>query len=87
MPETRERIDYDESIRRRGTPLKQVHHAIAIFFILALLLNARGLYENAKLMRYGRLRQVCITLIEPIADTPGISWLSLPREKLEELVY
>lgn len=86
MHERREDIDYDEAIKKRGTPLKKVHAALAIFYLAALLLNAGSLYENAKLMRYGRLRDVCVGLIKPIAEAPLISWFSIPREKLEELV-
>ena len=87
MHEKREQIDYDEAIRVRGTVLKKVHYAIAIFYLAALLMNARGLYSNAKLMRYGMYRDICISLIKPIAEAPVISWFSAPREKLEELIY
>ncbi len=87
MHEKRENIDYEESISRRGTSLKKTHYTIAVFYLLALLLNSRSLHENAKLMRFGRMRDICISLIEPIAETPPASWLAMPREKLEEFLY
>ena len=86
MHERREHIDYDESIRRRGTPLRKTHYTIAVFYVVALLLNAGGLHRNAKLMRYGKLRDFCVSVIGPIAEAPIISWFSVPREKLEKLV-
>lgn len=87
MHENRENIDYDESIKQRGTSLKNTHWAIVIFYLIALLLNAQGLHENAKLMRHGKYREICISLIEPIAEAPVISWFSVPREKLEDIIY
>jgi len=87
MHERREQIDYDESIRLRGTPLKKAHWAVAVFFAVALLLNAGGLQRNAELMRYGKLRDFCLSIIKPIAEAPVISWFSIPREKLEDIFY
>ncbi len=87
MHEKRENIDYDESISRRGTSLKKTHYTIAVFYVLALLLNSRSLHENAKLMRFGRMRDACISLIKPIAETTPTRWLAIPREKLEALIY
>lgn len=87
MHERREEIDYGASIERRGTPLRKVHYAVAVFYVVALLLNAQGLQQNAELMRYGKLRELCLRMIEPIAEAPGISRLSEPREKLEEIIY
>jgi len=87
MHERREDIDYDAAIKRRGTPLRKVHYAIAVFYALALLFNAQGLHQNAELMRYGKLRSFCLRLIKPIAESPAVSWMSEPREKLEDIIY
>lgn len=87
MHERREDIDYDDSIRRRGTPLRKAHCTVAVFFVLALLMNSGGLYRNAQLMRFGPMRNLCVSIMKPIAENPLVSWMSLPREKLEDMVY
>jgi hypothetical protein len=50
-----------------ASPMKKVGAAVAVFYVVALLLNAEGLLRNAEGMAYGTQRQVCVAVAKPVA--------------------
>jgi len=66
-----------------GAPLREVIIAVAVFYILATLLNAETLLKNARLKEYGRSRDVCIAVIEPVARFSRLIHFNAPRQWIE----
>lgn len=57
--------------------------ALAVFYVVALLMNGEALLRNAKLMPYGRYRDTMVVLVQPFAwlSQNGLGWV---RERVAE---
>ncbi|MBI2438797.1 MAG: hypothetical protein HYV36_08315 [Lentisphaerae bacterium] len=70
-----------------GVSLPKAVIGVAVFYVMAGLLNGENILQQARLMEYGRARTVCVALAKPLAalskatgfNQPGI-WLQRLRK-------
>ena len=84
-------VQDDIEIRRAkkdcGVPVRRVHRGMAIFAVIALLLNADAIHRGADRMAYGRARNAALMLSGPLANLARTLRLHLPRQWIEKIVH
>lgn len=70
-----------------ASPMKKVAAAVAVFYGLALLLNAEGLLRNAERMTYGKQRQLCVAVATPVAAVARRLGFTQLRSWIERAMY
>ena len=53
--------------RKYGLQLFPVIMTVAVFYIAAILLNANGIKRNIEMMKYGKFRDVTLSVFSPVA--------------------
>lgn len=76
-------IEVEREAAGCGHPRARVHATLAIFYVVATLLNGEALLREAELMKYGRTRDVCVALARPVATVTRTLYLGRPRAALE----
>ncbi len=66
--------------------LRPVIVALVVFYICAILLNANGIKRDIELMKYGRLRNISLSIFNPIADFSNLVGLTKFRTIIEESI-
>ena len=66
-----------------GLPRPRVHVIVAVFYVVATLLNGEALLREAELMKYGRVHDLCVALARPVAAITRTLYLGRPRAWLE----
>ncbi len=84
MKQAEEVMLEEQEAAPRSLPLKRVHLGIFVFYLLAMLLNGNALLDDAKLLKYGRWRDICVAIARPMAYLSSVTRLSYPREYLEK---
>lgn len=79
-------IETERAAANCGVPPRQAHRALAVFYVLMLLLNGSALLREAELLPYGRGRDVCVALARPLAAVSGATRLDRPRGWIERTV-
>jgi len=57
--------------------------AVVSFYIFAALFNANGIKRNIELMKYGRARDICLSLFSPVASFSNRLGLTKFRAMIE----
>jgi len=81
-----QRIDEIGERRARsgqGIRLSRTILAVALFFLVSLLLNGEALHRNADQMPYGPVRQISLRLTAPLRAVSRASRLPLLRAWIE----
>jgi len=73
-------IEVERFERGCGVPLQRVIIAFVAFYLIAALLNADGILKNSELMKYGRKRDFCLALAQPLANISHKLRFNQPRK-------
>lgn len=76
---TNEDIGDTRAAMHRGRSPAEVTRAVAVFYVVAALLNGEHLLRQAELMAYGPARDTCVALARPIAYVSRVSGASQLR--------
>jgi len=68
-----------------GVSPGHVTRAVLVFYVAMLLINGSHLHQQAKLMPYGKARDLCVAISAPVAYISAWTGLSKPREWIESL--
>jgi hypothetical protein len=80
-------IEEDRHAAGIGTPRRNVHFMLAVFYVAAALLNGESLLRSAERMEHGRvLRMVCVAATRPLAAASRALRLDVPRRAIEAWV-
>jgi hypothetical protein len=60
--------------------------AVAVFYIFAVLLNANGIKRDIELMKYGKLRDVYLSVFSPVAGLSNRLGLTKFRTIIEKSI-
>lgn len=60
--------------------------ALAVFYIFAILLNANGIQRDIELMKYGKLRDVYLSVFNPVAGFSNRLGLTRFRTIIERTI-
>ncbi len=81
--------DNDVGVRRQaqaaGASRRQAGWAMAIFVLMALLLNAEAIHDVIARKPYGRARQVGLVMTAPLAEVSRRTGLAWGRRLLEQV--
>lgn len=76
-------IEVERAERGCGRSRPPVHAAVAVFFVVAALLNGPALHRDAQLMKFGRGRDLALRFTAPLAKVSHTLYLDRPRQWLE----
>lgn len=83
----REDIGVERAKAQAGVSVTRVHAALALFYLLALLLNGDGLLREAELMTFGKTRDICVAISQPLAYVSRVTHLGDLRTVLEKTFF
>ena len=72
--------------RKYRQQLFPVITAVMVFYIASILLNANGIQRNIELMKYGKFRDITLSLFSPIAGFSNRLGLTKFRAIIEKSI-
>lgn len=86
-PTVRPEIEDRREAAGRGLAPRRVHAGVLLFYVLALLLNAEALHERARLLPFGRGRDLAVAVSRPVDRLARALRLHHPRRWIERQVH
>ena len=69
-----------------GVPVRQACFCVGVFFVLMLFFNGVAMYKSAKLLEYGRVRDLWLKVLHPVEQVSRLSGLFYVRQAAQDMV-